>query len=95
MLLLMVLQRHDSCLRQSCSSCWLLMGEPVAQAASIIVQAAYTRNIYDGGKPASIEDFQAELPGVSYEQYAHITSVVRLRRAAHLFACRLFEDLAS
>lgn len=55
----------------------IVMGEGAAQAASIVVQAAYTRNIFDGGKPASIEDFQAELPGVSYEHYAHITSVVR------------------
>ena len=39
--------------------------------------SAYTRDVYDGAKPEKIENFQAELPGVAYEQFAHITSVVR------------------
>ncbi len=46
-------------------------------AASILVHSAYTKNVYDGGKPALIESFQEEFPGVSYVDFSHITSVVR------------------
>lgn len=47
------------------------------QASSIVVQKAYTRDIFDGAKPDKIEDFKAEFPHVTYEEFAHITSVVR------------------
>ena len=46
-------------------------------AASIIVHGAYTKNVYDGGKPALVENFQEEFPGVSYQEFSHLTSVVR------------------
>jgi len=46
-------------------------------AASIIVHSAYTKNVYEGGKPALVEDFFADFPGVSYCTYSHMTSVVR------------------
>ena len=47
------------------------------QSASIVVHAAYTRDVFDGSKPDKIEDFQAEFADVSFEQFAHTTSVVR------------------
>jgi hypothetical protein len=46
-------------------------------AASILVHGAYTKNVYDGGKPALIDNFQEEFPGVSYQEFSHLTSVVR------------------
>ncbi len=46
-------------------------------AASIVVHGAYTKNVYDGGKPSLVEDFQAEFPGVSYQTFNHLTSLVR------------------
>ncbi|CAL8467098.1 g6634 [Coccomyxa elongata] len=45
-------------------------------AASIVVHGAYTKNVYDGGKPSLVEDFQAEFPGVSYQTFSHLTSLV-------------------
>ena len=42
-----------------------------------MVHRAYTRDMFDGAKPEKIEDFQAEFPDIEYEQFAHITSVVR------------------
>lgn len=52
-----------------------LLQDPVLQA-SIIVHGAYTRNVYEGGKPALIESFAEELPGVTLEWFQHLTSVV-------------------
>ena len=55
------------------------------QASSIVVQKAYTRDIFDGAKPDMVDDFQAEFPHVTYEEFAHITSVVcQCRRARAL-----------
>ena len=46
-------------------------------AASVIVHGAYTKNVFAGGKPALIDSFADELPGVTLEQFQHLTSVVR------------------
>lgn len=53
-------------------------------AASIIVHGAHTKNVYFGGKPALIEEFADELPGVTLEHFLHLTSIVRL---ACSFSC--------
>ena len=45
-------------------------------AASIIVHSAFTRNVFNGGKPSVIESFAEELPGVSLEHFLHLTSIV-------------------
>ena len=47
-----------------------------------MVHRAYTRDVFDGSKPEKIEDFQAEFPDIEYEQFAHITSVVRCQTLA-------------
>ena len=60
-------------------------GYPVL-AASIIVHGAYTKNVYDGGKPALIEGFADELLDVSLEYFQHLTSVVG--HVSFPFSCR-------
>ena len=45
-------------------------------AASIIVHGAHTKNVFYGGKPALIESFADELPGVTLEHFLHLTSIV-------------------
>jgi hypothetical protein len=68
-----------------------------AQSASIVVHSAYTRDVFDGAKPDRIEDFQAEFDGVSFERFAHITSVVRRAAAPpHLrSSCIVLRPIAS
>ena len=51
------------------------MWHPVL-AAHIIKHSASARNVYDGGKPALIESFAKELPGVSLGRFLHLTSIV-------------------
>ena len=60
-------------------------GYPVL-AASIIVHGAFTKNVYDGGKPALIESFADELPDVSLEYFQHLTSIVG--HVSFPFPCR-------
>ena len=54
-----------------------LLQDPVL-AASIVVHNAYTRNVFEGGKPALIESFAEELPGIDLHFFRHLTSVVSL-----------------
>ncbi|CAK0735270.1 hypothetical protein CVIRNUC_000553 [Coccomyxa viridis] len=52
-----------------------LLQDPVL-AASIVVHNAYTKNVFEGGKPALIENFAQELPGIDLQFFRHLTSVV-------------------
>lgn len=52
-----------------------LLQDPVLEA-SIVVRGALTKNVFDGGKPAIIQSFADDLPGVSLELFRHLTSVV-------------------
>ena len=54
-----------------------LLQDPVL-AASIVVHNAYTKNVFEGGKPALIENFAQELPGIDLQFFRHLTSVVSL-----------------
>ena len=54
-----------------------LLQDPVL-AASIVVHNAFTKNVYEGGKPALIDSFAEELPGIDLQYFQHLTSVVSL-----------------
>ena len=54
-----------------------LLQDPVL-AASIVVHNAYTKNVFEGGKPALIESFAEELPGIDLHFFRHLTSAVSL-----------------